>query len=162
MMGGMSPAPEVRLLPAEPGVYRFRTAHGRILYIGRATSLRQRVAILERRPDAVAAARSVLEQRRDRAAGKLAFELAARIQEEIDALAWVTAVQRVTRADRLDLEVCGRAAGIQVRFTVRGGRLSEWTVRPGAGTGGAGPAEWRDFADANAALAARLLAAPTG
>ena len=34
----------VAWLPAEPGVYRFRDAQGRALYIGRATQLRQRVA----------------------------------------------------------------------------------------------------------------------
>jgi hypothetical protein len=33
----------VRRLPAAPGVYRFRDARGRVLYIGRATALRQRV-----------------------------------------------------------------------------------------------------------------------
>lgn len=31
------------LLPAQPGVYRFRDANGRVMYIGRATSLRSRV-----------------------------------------------------------------------------------------------------------------------
>jgi excinuclease ABC subunit C len=33
----------VRLLPGEPGVYRFRDAEGRMLYIGRAGDLRRRV-----------------------------------------------------------------------------------------------------------------------
>jgi len=31
-------------LPLAPGVYRFRDASGRVLYLGRATSLRRRVA----------------------------------------------------------------------------------------------------------------------
>jgi excinuclease ABC subunit C len=31
-------------LPAAPGVYRFRDARGRVLYIGRAGALRSRVA----------------------------------------------------------------------------------------------------------------------
>lgn len=303
MMGGMpATAPEVRLLPDEPGVYRFRTAHDRVLYVGRAVSLRRRVAsywgdlrdrghlrrmvpqiarveavvcasaheaawlernllerrkaawnrtvggaenplwirldattarpglravhvprmpdqaryfgpylgglkarravaalhrllpiayagssltasqremaallkvdpadrdsmiaataaILDRRPDAVLAARSTLEQRRDRAAGKLAFELAGKIQQELDALAWVTAVQRVTRADALDLEVCGRADGVLVRFAMHGGRLDTWNTESAA-TAPADdpPAEWREFAATNAALAARLNA----
>nr|BFE56840.1 hypothetical protein GCM10020063_013660 [Dactylosporangium thailandense] len=34
----------VRRLPSAPGVYRFRDADGKVLYIGRATSLRARVA----------------------------------------------------------------------------------------------------------------------
>jgi excinuclease ABC subunit C len=38
------PLPQVRLLPAEPGVYRFRDVRGRCLYIGRAVELRRRVA----------------------------------------------------------------------------------------------------------------------
>lgn len=38
-----SPA-AVRQLPGTPGVYRFRDARGRVLYIGRATALRSRVA----------------------------------------------------------------------------------------------------------------------
>ena len=36
--------PQVRHLPTAPGVYRFRDAGGRVLYVGRATSLRSRVA----------------------------------------------------------------------------------------------------------------------
>jgi excinuclease ABC subunit C len=42
---GARPGPPaaVRALPREPGVYRFRDARGRVLYIGRAVSLRRRV-----------------------------------------------------------------------------------------------------------------------
>src|SRR5690242_16606928 len=36
--------PQVRRLPAEPGVYRFVDARGGVLYIGRATDLRARAA----------------------------------------------------------------------------------------------------------------------
>jgi excinuclease ABC subunit C len=36
--------PQVRRLPSEPGVYRFRDGSGRVLYLGRATDLRGRVA----------------------------------------------------------------------------------------------------------------------
>src|SRR5690348_5234528 len=36
------PAPTARL-PRQPGVYRFRGANGRVLYLGRATELRSRV-----------------------------------------------------------------------------------------------------------------------
>jgi excinuclease ABC subunit C len=41
-MGGV--LPQVRLLPPAPGVYRFRDGGGRVLYVGRATDLRSRVA----------------------------------------------------------------------------------------------------------------------
>ena len=37
-------ADQAALLPPAPGVYRFRDADGRVLYLGRATSLRSRVA----------------------------------------------------------------------------------------------------------------------
>lgn len=40
---GSRPA-AVERLPAEPGIYRFREAGGRVLYIGRAVDLRRRVA----------------------------------------------------------------------------------------------------------------------
>jgi excinuclease ABC subunit C len=39
-----SPRDQVARLPLGPGVYRFRDAAGRVLYLGRATSLRRRVA----------------------------------------------------------------------------------------------------------------------
>jgi excinuclease ABC subunit C len=39
----VGPLAVTRLLPAEPGVYRFRDDRGRALYIGRATDLRKRV-----------------------------------------------------------------------------------------------------------------------
>ncbi|MEV0617768.1 hypothetical protein AB0I81_30910 [Nonomuraea sp. NPDC050404] len=39
----MSARSSAALLPREPGVYRFRDRHGRILYLGRATDLRSRV-----------------------------------------------------------------------------------------------------------------------
>src|SRR4051812_9124391 len=38
----MGPLAVVGCLPAAPGVYRFRDAHGRVLYVGRATELRSR------------------------------------------------------------------------------------------------------------------------
>ncbi len=42
--GGRLVPSEVRALPATPGVYRFRDASGRALYLGRASDLRRRVA----------------------------------------------------------------------------------------------------------------------
>ena len=72
--------------------------------------VRRVVAVLERRPAAAAAARAALEQLRDQAAGKLAFELAARLQGEIQALDWITSTQRVTTMDAGDFEICGWSA----------------------------------------------------
>src|SRR5580700_1789314 len=40
----VSPREQVGCLPLAPGVYRFRDAAGRVLYVGRAVSLRRRVA----------------------------------------------------------------------------------------------------------------------
>ena len=36
--------PEAGTIPDEPGVYRFRDPHGRVLYVGKAKSLRSRLA----------------------------------------------------------------------------------------------------------------------
>ena len=55
-------------------------------------------AVLDRDPAAVAGVARRLAERRGAAAQTLAFEVAARLQEEIEALEWVTAPQRVTSA----------------------------------------------------------------
>lgn len=126
---------------------------------------RQLTAVLERRPDAVAAARRELEELRDRAARALGFELAGRIQEEIQALDWVTEPQRVTRMDPEDAEVHGWAGGVLVRFVISGGRLCEWSQRAcgqaqAAARLAATPPGWTTFARRNAELAAALAQAP--
>ncbi len=55
------------------------------------------VAALARDPDALEQVHEELvAHRRAAAAASLAFELAGRIEQEIEALAWVTAEQRVT------------------------------------------------------------------
>jgi excinuclease ABC subunit C len=119
--------------------------------------------VLRRDERAVRSAREELARRRDRAAEHLAFELAARVQAELDALDWVVAEQRVTVSEPSDLDVYGWASGVLVHFEVRGGRMNQWRQRSCdegvaqsrlAGT----PDSWRDFAQRNAALAARLLA----
>jgi excinuclease ABC subunit C len=129
--------------------------------------LAQRMAaVLERDPAAVASVGERLSARRDAAAAALAFEFAARLQDEIEALAWVTAEQKVTTATPDDFDVCGWAHGLLIRFTIRGGRLSGWTERAcGAAAArrdvDATPPEWAGFARRNAELAARLVS-PAG
>jgi excinuclease ABC subunit C len=123
------------------------------------------VAVLHRDPDAVARLQAGLAARRDAASTALAYELAARIHAEGEALTWLLGEQKVTRADwALDLDVHGWSDGILVTFQVKRGRVRAWQARPCdeaegrrlvAGT----PDEWRAFADRNATLAARLRAA---
>jgi excinuclease ABC subunit C len=101
-----------------------------------------------------------LAQRRDRAAEQLVFELAGRLQAELEAVEWVTAPQRVTQESG-DLDVYGWAEGVLVEFRIRAGRLCTWTQRPcGAATArarvAATPLEWRAFADRTAHVAAKL------
>ncbi|GAA3221968.1 hypothetical protein [Nonomuraea helvata] len=107
------------------------------------------------------AAREALTAARDRAAAALTFELAARIQEELVALEWVTSVQRVTVEGGGDQDVCGWADGLAVTFAIRGGRLNGWDQRECARSAVARasavtPPEWAEFARRNAELAAAL------
>jgi excinuclease ABC subunit C len=117
-------------------------------------------AVLEREPAAVAAVRAALEERRDEAAARLAFEVAARLQADLAAVDWLLAEQKVTGPDPVDLDAYGWSGGVLVRLGVRGGRLCEWEQsgrpRPPAGLLAATPAGWRPFADRAAVLAARL------
>ncbi|HEY6596749.1 MAG TPA: GIY-YIG nuclease family protein [Asanoa sp.] len=120
-------------------------------------------AILGRDPAAVAAAEAALVARRDRAAERAAYELAAQVQQEIEALAWVVAPQRVTTVSPDDLDVHGWHDGLLVSFAVRGGRLREWRLRPctaarSAALVAATPPAWSPFAARNAVLAATLRA----
>jgi excinuclease ABC subunit C len=100
-------------------------------------------AILAREPAAVSRARGTLERLRDRAAEALAYEFAARIQDEIAALDWVTCPQKVTTMAATNRTVCG------------------WSQRacsmPGAaGALAATPRAWTDFMQRNAELAASM------
>ncbi|MGI5242716.1 hypothetical protein [Dactylosporangium sp. CA-139066] len=118
-------------------------------------------AILAREPGAVAAARADLEAVRDRAAEGLRFELAGQIQEELEALDWLTGPQRVSALEPVDLRAAGYAGGVLVLFTVRAGRLDEWAQRPStpgraARYLAATPDEWRGFAERAAQLAVTL------
>jgi len=118
---------------------------------------------LRREPIAVAWVRAELETLRERASGNLAFELAARIDAELKAFAWIASTQRVTTLGDSNAEAYGWCGGLLVRYEIRAGRLSAWTQRA------CGPAraqsyveqtpyEWTDFAERNAKLAAALVA----
>jgi hypothetical protein len=126
----------------------------------RAEFARAVAAVLNRDTAAVAWLRAELTARRDAAASALAFEFAARLQCELEALDWITAEQKVTRAHRRDLDLHGWADGVLVCFEVRGGRLCGWRQHPcSAAAARRYPAcdpEWADFARRAAALAARL------
>ncbi|MBO0836446.1 MAG: hypothetical protein J2P28_13200, partial [Actinobacteria bacterium] len=105
--------------------------------------------------------------RRDTAAASQAYELAGRIQTELSALDWVVAPQRAAVLEGVDAVACGWADGMLTRFEIRGGRIRSWHQhrQSGAETApqlAATPREWREFADHNARLAARLTAASRG
>jgi excinuclease ABC subunit C len=119
------------------------------------------IAILERRPEAVRAALDELTRLRHEAVARLAFESAAQLQAEIEALDWLTAAQRVTAGTPLDVELFGWAAGVLTTFRIRAGRLDTWTRTPCSESSGANrsartPQEWRAFVDRAVALDAQL------
>ena len=119
-------------------------------------------AVLDREPDAVGRARARLAAARDRAAAAQAYETAGRIQEELRALDWIAAAQRVTVDGAGDCTVHGWSDGVLVTFAVVGGRVCRWSQRRcaeavAAPRLAATPAGWRPFAQRNAELAADLL-----
>ena len=127
----------------------------------RAALARSLAAILERQPAAVSRAHRQLEQLRDRAAHTLAYEFAARVQDEIGALSWVSCPQRVTTMDAENLTISGWSRGTLVQFLIRDGRLRAWSQQPCSHPDAieavaATPAAWRDFTQRNAELAAAL------
>lgn len=112
---------------------------------------------------------ALLVARRDEAAAALAFEVAARIQEEIAALAWLAAPQRVTVEARsgtaTDLELAGWADGVLVQLSIRGGRLDRWRERATSASAAAPllaatPEAWTATLAEAAELAAALRAHP--
>lgn len=121
-------------------------------------------SVLRRDSVAVAALTEQLRDRRDQATATLAFESAARIQGELTGLEWITCTQRATVLERTDLTVHGWADGLLVSFTMRAGRLCHWEQRRCSRTAAqprlaATPADWVDFAQRNAVLAAELVTA---
>jgi len=118
-------------------------------------------AVLEREPTALKSCRSELGRRRDSAAQGLAFELAARLQAEIEAVDWVASEQTAAVPELRDFTVYGWAGSVLVRFEARRGRLCVWTQRACTEAAArtwlaATPAAWTEFAHRNAELAARL------
>jgi len=117
-------------------------------------------AVLDRDPSAVESARASLAARRDAAAEALAFEAAARLQEELAALDWVVAPQRVTAPAAPDEDVAGWADDVLVSFRIRGGRLCGWEQRKAARPAGNTAGTWGQFVQRNAELAAVLARLP--
>jgi excinuclease ABC subunit C len=122
------------------------------------------VALLRREPAAIGAVRELLTVQRDRAAEGLAFELAARVQQELEAVDWLVAEQKMTVPAAADCDVYGWADDLLVRFELRAGRLCTWTQRacrrPAAQRYlDRTPPEWVPFAARSADLAGRLLGA---
>ncbi len=120
------------------------------------------VAVLRRQRAEVAVVRQMLVDQRDRAAAREAFEHAARIQVEIEAIDWIVAEQKVTPLVPMpDGEVYGWHDGLLVGFRVRAGRVCEWTQRscrqPAARPYlDRTPAGWSAFAERTAELGRRL------
>lgn len=132
--------------------------------VSRADAVQAVSCVLERDPAAVAALEAELVRHRDRAAGALAFELARRVQDEIEAVKWLVSPQRVTALERYDLDAYGWEGGRLVHFAVRDGRLSTWRERTTGARAAARlravtPAAWAEFAQENARLAALLAEA---
>lgn len=122
------------------------------------------IAVLAGEPDAVTWALDTLTRRRHDAAAACAFEVAGRIQAELEAVAWVTSEQRVTgpaEEPATTTTLNGFADGILVSFELRSGRLDRWrqvvsgraAAEPGVE---ATPPQWRAFAQEAAELAVRL------
>ncbi|GAB3926065.1 hypothetical protein GCM10011575_07030 [Microlunatus endophyticus] len=123
------------------------------------------IAVLERRPSAVAEFLAALELRRDTASRQHSYELAGQIHQELAAATWLLAPQRVAigadgrTVDERDLY--GWHDGVLVRFTLRSGRIRGWQIRDLGDRASrqrvaATPSQWRDFTESNARLAAAL------
>jgi excinuclease ABC subunit C len=127
------------------------------------------VGALRREPHAVGTVRDLLARQRDRASENLAFELAARIQQEIEAVDWIVAAQKVTRPAGAEApaecEVYGWNDGLLVHFRVSGGRLCRWEQRDRPWPAARRyldrtPAAWSAFASRAAELGRRLAGSP--
>jgi excinuclease ABC subunit C len=125
---------------------------------------RSLIAVLDRDAAAVTALRARLTGRRAEAARVQAYELASRIQAELQATEWITCPQRAASLTPDDFAVAGWAEGVLVRFEVRHGRMCGWRQHSRTSAQArtflaATPPQWREFAQHNAELAARLYRA---
>jgi excinuclease ABC subunit C len=163
---GLSRLHPLALTTSRPGATERAMAYERgVTEHDRGAMVAQLEAILGRKPEAIARAHDGLTARRDRAAAATAFELAARIHDELLALDWITSTQRVAVLRGGDADVHGWAHGVLVSFGVRDGRLCTWSQRRYSAAAAARyvattPPAWREFADRNAALAATRAARP--
>jgi excinuclease ABC subunit C len=128
---------------------------------------RSLAAVLDRDHAAVTALRARLIERRVEAAQVEAYELAGRIQAELQALDWITCPQRAASLAHHNFDVAGWADGVMVAFEIRDGRMCGWQqqARTSAQAGpylAVTPPRWREFAHRNAELAARLHRAAGG
>lgn len=117
--------------------------------------------VLNRDAEAVDQVRADLSSRRDSAARVLAFERAAQVQAEVEALDWLIAEQKVATDGGPDHDVAGWAEGMLVVFGVRDGLVCSWTQRRCSEHAAlpqvaATHPEWEPFARRNARLAAAL------
>lgn len=131
---------------------------GDLAGLGRAVT-----SVLERDPATLDWFRAELTRRRDRAAHGLAFELAAQLQAEMQAVEWVVSEQKAASPRPDDFDVHGWAGGVLVRFEIRAGRLRGWrqwacTEATAKSRVASTPPAWAPFARRNAELAARLAA----
>ncbi len=110
------------------GLARALAARRGVAAADRGTLAATAAAVLRREPAAVGALLRDLTARRDAAARNEAFELAARIQAEIEATDWVTAPQRVAGCATAEAGVCGWAGGLLTTFEIRSGRIRSWRV----------------------------------
>ena len=124
--------------------------------------LRSLGAALERDPAAVASIGTALTRRRDEAAHAHDFERAARLHEEMEAIEWVVAEQKMAMLEPLDITVCGWADDVLVSFEKRQGRVCSWQQRRCSEASARRhvehtPLSYTHFGRRNAELAARLI-----
>ena len=127
----------------------------------RAERVRIAAAVLARDPAALSLVTDLLALRRTDAASALAFEVAARISEEMAALSWVASEQRVTVPGAGDATIHGWADGVLVSLEQRDGRIDRWTQRSCSESAAARllpltPPAWLAFATDAARLASAL------